>query len=358
VSSILSDELLQALVAVGEVDVVVGLPTLNHSETVAIPVRAAHVAFNRELARQRTVLLNVDGGSTDGTPDIVRDASIIERETLLTSHSLRTRHRISAPYHGVPGKASALRTVFAAADLLHPKAVVVLDPEVVSVTPESIAALVRPVLAGEVDFASPLYARHPLDGPLITQVVRPLFRTAYGLRLSEPLAGEVACSEHFVTRCLELPDWETDLLRAGVDLWLTAVAAVSSFRVAEVRLGPRRLAPRARLSVAALVPQVLGALFDLLRLHEAFWTARTPFPSPSSARTPPPRLPRAASIPKARPRSSGRVSPRSSRSSPGRCGRPRSRRSARPPRRPSPPWAIPCGRPPSWSWRRRTAEPS
>jgi len=117
-STILSDELLSELMAVGQVDVLVGLPTLNHSDSVGPVVRAAHVAFNRELAHERTVLVNVDGGSVDGTPDIVRDASIIERETLLASNSLRTRHRISGPYHGVPGKAAALRTVFAAADLL------------------------------------------------------------------------------------------------------------------------------------------------------------------------------------------------------------------------------------------------
>ena len=129
--------------AVGQVDVLVGLPTLNHSDSVGPVVRAAHVAFNRELARERTALVNVDGGSTDGTPDIVRDASIVDRETLVASQSLRTRHRISAPYHGVPGKAAALRTIFAAADLLQARAVVVLDPEIASVTPESVAALAR-----------------------------------------------------------------------------------------------------------------------------------------------------------------------------------------------------------------------
>ena len=204
-STILSDELLSELMAVGQVDVLVGLPTLNHSDSVGPVVRAAHVAFNRELARERTALVNVDGGSTDGTPDIVRDASIVDRETLVASQSLRTRHRISAPYHGVPGKAAALRTVFAAADLLQARAVVVLDPEIASVTPESVAALARPALAGDADFVSPAYARHPLDGPLVTQVVRPLFRAAYGLALAEPLAGEFGCSGRFAARCLEEP---------------------------------------------------------------------------------------------------------------------------------------------------------
>jgi len=228
VSTTLSDELLSELMAVGQVDVLVGLPTLNHSDSVGPVVRAAHVAFNRELARERTVLVNVDGGSSDGTPDIVRDASIVDRETLLTSQSLRTRHRISAPYHGVPGKAAALRAVFAAADLLQARAVVLLDPEIASVTSESVAALARPALAGDADFVSPAYARHPLDGSLVTQVVRPLFRAAYGLALQEPLAGEFGCSGAFAARCLEAPAWESDDLRLAIDLWISGVAASTS----------------------------------------------------------------------------------------------------------------------------------
>jgi hypothetical protein len=274
VSSLLSDELLRELIAVGQVDVLVGLPTLNHADTLEPALKAIRVVFNNHLARERTVLLNSDGGSTDGTTDLVRRTPLAEGETLLASHSLRTRHRISAPYHGFPGKAGAIRTIFAAADLLQARGVAVLDPEVVSVTADSIAALVHPALRDGIDFVSPAYARHPLDGPLVTQVVRPLFRSAYGLRLQEPLAGEFACSGRFAARCLELPDWESDLLRVGIDLWLSAVAAAEAFRIAEARLGPRQLANRPRPGVPSLVPQVLDALFTCLRLHEAVWTAR------------------------------------------------------------------------------------
>ncbi len=273
-STILSDELLSELMAVGQVDVLVGLPTLNHSDSVGSVVRAAHVAFNRELARERTVLVNVDGGSTDATPEIVRDASIFERATLLASQSLRTRHRISGPYHGVPGKAAALRTVFAAADLLQARAVVVLDPEIASVTPDSVAALARAALTSDTEFVSPAYARHPLDGALVTQVVRPLFRAAYGLALQEPLAGEFACSGRFAARCLEDRAWESDDLRLAIDLWISGMAADGGGRVMEVGLGPRRLIARPRPAVAELVPQVLDALFTCLRLQQERWTAR------------------------------------------------------------------------------------
>jgi hypothetical protein len=290
VSTLLSDELLSELMAVGQVDALVGLPTLNHSDSVGPVVRAVHVAFNRELARERTALVNVDGGSTDGTPDIVRDASIVDRETLVASQSLRTRHRISGPYHGVPGKVAALRTIFAAADLLQARAVVVLDPEIASVTPESVAALARPVLRGEADFVSPVYARHPLDGALVTQVVRPLFGAAYGLVLQEPLAGEFGCSGLFAARCLDEPNWDSDDLRLAIDLWISGVGAQDGLRAVEVPLGPRRLTSRPRPGVAALVPQVLDALFTCLRLQEQAWTTASRQGTPPRMASPPDAL--------------------------------------------------------------------
>ena len=114
--SALSDALLRQLIAVGQVDVLVGLPTLNNAATVADVVRAVHVSFTRDFPRLRTVMINSDGGSTDGTPELIRSASLSEADTLITSHSLRTIHRVVAPYHGLPGKHTLLRTVFAAAE--------------------------------------------------------------------------------------------------------------------------------------------------------------------------------------------------------------------------------------------------
>src|SRR5215471_5992537 len=115
--SALSDALLRQLMAVGQVDVLVGLPTLNNAATVENVAKAVHVCFTRELPRLRTVMINSDAGSTDGTPELIRDASFVEGDMVQTSHSLRTMHRVVTPYHGNPGKNAALETLFAAAEL-------------------------------------------------------------------------------------------------------------------------------------------------------------------------------------------------------------------------------------------------
>ena len=126
--SILSDALLRQLMAVGQVDILVGLPTLNNAATVVDVARAIDVCFTRDFARQRTVMINSDAGSTDGTPELIRDASLTDSDVVQTSHSLRTLHRVVTPYHGLPGKHTALRTVFAAAELTQARTLVVIDP--------------------------------------------------------------------------------------------------------------------------------------------------------------------------------------------------------------------------------------
>ena len=55
--SSLPDALLRQLIAVGQVDVLVGLPTLNNAATIENVVRAVHVSFTRDFPRLRTVMI-------------------------------------------------------------------------------------------------------------------------------------------------------------------------------------------------------------------------------------------------------------------------------------------------------------
>src|SRR5262245_20622279 len=256
--------------AVGQVDVLVGLPTLNNAATVVDVVRAVHVCFNRDFPRLRTVLINSDGGSTDGTPELIRTASFTEADLMLTSHSLRTLHRVVAPYHGLPGKHTALRAIFAAVDLTQAKTLVHVDPSGPATNPELITELITPIARTEVEFLAPRLLRHPRDGVLITQLVRPLVRALYGVALDEPLGAEFSCSGRFASHCLDQDIWDHDAARFAIDLWLRTEAIAKGFAVGQIW---RPLTPSAgagtRLREA--VQQVVLALVESLRAHDSFW---------------------------------------------------------------------------------------
>ena len=65
--SVLTDDLVRQLMNVGEVDILVGLPTYNNVKTV-VPVTQAIVAgLLKSFPRERAAIINPDGGSNDGT---------------------------------------------------------------------------------------------------------------------------------------------------------------------------------------------------------------------------------------------------------------------------------------------------
>jgi hypothetical protein len=268
--SVLSDALLRQLMAVGQVDVMVGLPTLNNAATVVDVVRAVHVSFARDFPRLRTVMINSDGGSTDGTPDLIRAASFTEADTLLTSHVLRTSHRVLAPYHGLPGKHTALRSVFAAGDLTQAKVLVVVDPNGPSTTPERVTELITPIARSEAEFLAPCYRRNPRDGTLVTQLVRPMVRAVYGVALDEPLGGEFSCSGRFASHCLEQEIWDHEAARFAIDLWLRTEAVADGFEVGQI-WRPTTAAAGVRTTLREAVQQVVLALVESLRAHASYW---------------------------------------------------------------------------------------
>src|ERR671922_2751547 len=105
-SAIISDALLKDLIAAGQADVVVGMATFNHAPTVSRVLDAVLEAFTATLLRERTVLVAADGGSGDGTIDIVRGTSPADANRPFR-HPLRTVHRIAGAYSGVPSSKSA-----------------------------------------------------------------------------------------------------------------------------------------------------------------------------------------------------------------------------------------------------------
>lgn len=263
--TLLSDELVSALVAAGQVDVLVGIPTLDNADTVAGVVRAAVAAFAGPLSRQRCLVLDSDGGSRDGTPEIVRGVHPDGSGLVVATHTLRTVHRISAPYHGVPGRGNGLRLLFAAADLVGARAVVIVDPDARDLTADDIATLAKAVLVEGCDFVKPVSGSSPWERPLVTQLVAPLMNAAFGRHLRDPIASQFACAGRFAASALTATFWDTALAREGIDVWLAARAMSGSTRVGQAWApGASEPAHAHRPRAPEAFQQVVGAVFECL----------------------------------------------------------------------------------------------
>lgn len=270
-TSLLTDALFNDLLAVGEVDILVGLPTNNHQQTVGAVVSAVVSAFAGPYVRQRTVLLNLDGGSTDATLEAVRNATPAS-ELLSARYALRTIHRVTAPYHGIPGRGSALRILLTAAELLRARAVLVVDPSAAPLDGRDVEAFIQAVWQGQADYVKPALPRAHADGPLVTQLVRPLFRAAYGHRLLEPIDTQFACSNAFVSSALAADFWGLSQIETGVDVFLSAHALGGSSAIKQVATGARgRVEHDRRPGVAEVFRQVVGSVLYCLSRTFSGW---------------------------------------------------------------------------------------
>ena len=103
---------LAALAKVREADIVIGIPSYNNARTIGHVVRAAHAGLVKYFPQFTGVIVNSDGGSTDATAEIVLSSQIEDTHLLMLATPLKPVHRLSFPYHGIPGKGSAFRLIF------------------------------------------------------------------------------------------------------------------------------------------------------------------------------------------------------------------------------------------------------
>jgi glucosylglycerate synthase len=253
---------------------VVGIPSYNSARTIGHVVHAAAAGLAKYFPNRSAAIVNSDGGSQDGTLEAVASAGLQSPAALLVSHPVPSVQKILTPYHGIPGKGSAFRTVFAIAKRLSARACAVVDADLRSITPHWFEWLLGPVLHEGYDFVSPLYLRHKYDGTITNSIVYPLTRALYGKDLRQPIGGDFGLSGSLASHYLTKPVWETNVARFGVDIWMTTTAVAEGFRVCQAFLGAKIHDPKdPGADLAGMLVQVVSSVFDLMETYVDKWRA-------------------------------------------------------------------------------------
>ena len=269
----LQDELKSQLQSIGQADILVGIPSYNNARTIGRVVQAVGAGLAKYFPEARAVLVNSDGGSLDGTPQAVAQASV-DLENILIAHRVNPLHKITTPYHGIPGKGSAFRMIFEIAEALKVKACAVLDADLRSITPEWIELLLRPILKQGYDYVAPYYLRHKYDGTITNSIVYPLTRALYGKRIRQPIGGEFGFTGELASYFLAKDVWGTDVARYGIDIWMTTTAITRGCKICQAYLGAKIHDPKdPAADLSAMLAQVVGSVFSLMEEHVGVWRA-------------------------------------------------------------------------------------
>ncbi|AMM54310.1 glycosyltransferase [Pyrococcus kukulkanii] len=240
--------------------VVVGIPSYNNADTIGFVVKQAAEGLKKYFGGG--IIVNADGGSTDGTRDVVLSTKVPDGVEVY-----------SFVYKWpIPGKGSAMKEIMEFAREKDADAVVFVDSDLRSITPEWIYKFAKPIEQGY-DFVAPLYLRHKWDGTITNNIAYPMTASLYGFDIRQPIGGDFGISAEMISIYLEDEDvWRTDVARFGVDIFLTTTAIANKRKVIQVSLGMKIHNPKdPAASLGPMFNQVVGTLFMLMKKYEEVW---------------------------------------------------------------------------------------
>ncbi len=266
----------------GGFDIVVGIPSFNNADTIPHVLKAVTAGVEKYFPASRNIIINSDGGSTDGTPEVVNEFKETNPNVIRTEHPLFPINKLSIPYTGIPGKGSAVKLVLEKAVEYKAKACVLVDADLRSISPEWIENLLGPIMYSQYDFVAPYYSRYKYDGTITNMIVYPLTTALYGKSLRQPIGGDFCISGNLFGEYLKQQVWTTDIARFGIDIWLSTLAIAGGYKVCQTYLGTKiHKAKDPSLDLINMFMQVVGTTFSLMETYRDTWSKTkdiTPIP--------------------------------------------------------------------------------
>lgn len=246
---------------IGRADLVAGIPTYRNAKTIAALVQQVAMGLAAHYPDLRGVLVVADGGSTDDTV-----------EAALVPAMPDSVKRIVTGYHGVTGRGSAVRAIFQMATALEADACIVLDGDLKAMPPWWVQALAGPVLSGDYEYVTPYYTYPRTESGSIDLIAYPLLRALLGRDVRQPTADVFGVSGELAGHFADKDVWETEVARAGVGVWMTAVAIHEGWRIGQATLGTRRHESREPSTTTdQAFSQMVGTLFRMAYIFRKTW---------------------------------------------------------------------------------------
>jgi hypothetical protein len=246
---------------VTEAEMVVAIPSYEEARLIAYPTTQAALGLKRYFNDKTSVIINCDNNSQDGTKEAFfgADTEGVPRIYLSTQP-------------GVRGKGNNLRNLFRKVVELKAKAVVVVDADLKSITPQWIKHLGEPLFT-EFGYVAPLYVRHKYDGTITNSIAYPLTRALYGRRVRQPIGGDFGFSGDLARVFLASPTWTEAASQFGIDIWMTTLAMNNNVPICQAYMGrPKIHKPKdPGAELGPMFSQVVGTIFDLMNHTTGYW---------------------------------------------------------------------------------------
>lgn len=246
---------------VEKVDLVVSIPSYNEADSISYPIKMADEGLVKYFSDRSSVIINCDNNSPDNTKQAFLDTPTETPKIYISTQP------------GVKGKGNNFKNLFRKVVDLKAEAIVVVDADLKSITPEWIKHLGEPLFS-DFSYVAPLYVRHKYDGTITNGIAYPLSRALYGRRVRQPIGGDFGFSGDLARIYFESEIWEEAVANFGIDIWMTTIALNQGVQICQSFMGRPKI-HRAKDPAAALGPmfrQVVGTIFSTMHRFESYWT--------------------------------------------------------------------------------------
>jgi len=208
-------------------DIVIGLPTYKNPQQAASVARVMLQGARQFYPQLRVVLIQADTGADNITRLAV--------ETQVKNYGYQDKF-ICGRYTNTLGRGNAIAAIMDAALTLDAKAIVILDSNCQTVTPNWLPGLAELIVNYNADLVFPRYQWLLPDSALSDLIAYPLFRSLWGYNLRHPIALEFALSPQLATQFLDTDIWDTDAATDGLPLSLATFGLFNNWQVVQTAL--------------------------------------------------------------------------------------------------------------------------
>ena len=239
---------------------IVAIPSYNEADSIAYPVQQADQGITSFFGDMKSVIINCDNNSQDGTREIFLGIKTDTPKIYISTEP------------GIKGKGNNFKNLFQKIVDLEATGVVVVDADLKSITPQWIKHLGEPLFQ-DFGYVAPLYVRHKYDGTITNSIAYPLTRSLYGRRVRQPIGGDFGFSGKLAQTYLQNDSWTDAVSNFGIDIWMTTIAMNENTPICQAFMGRPKI-HRAKDPGSDLGPmfrQVLGTIFELMINFHPFW---------------------------------------------------------------------------------------